>query len=288
MKPFREITSITPQDTFLIYERIKDDFDYPLHFHPEFELNFIRRADGVRRVIGNHMEEIGAHELVLVGPNLSHCWEMYKCKSENIHEITIQFQENLFEESFLNRRIAKPIKDLLNRARYGVLFSQETAKSIMPDLQRLTGEESLETHLSFFTIIYKLAISKNQRVLNQPDKKLFNTEKNKRLELLYEYLTAHFDSKILLADVADHVNMSVVSLNRFLKKHTNRTFVDFLNDIRLGFASRWLIESDMSISEIAFKSGFNNLAHFNRVFKKAKNETPSAYREEFSGIKKVL
>lgn len=288
MQAFREIISITPQDTFLVFERTKQFFDYPLHYHPEYELNFIKNGKGVRRVVGNHMEIIEDYELVLVGPNLPHCWEQHQAPNKEVYEITIQFPENLFDENFLNRRIAKSMKDLFQRARYGIAFSPEVAKKLLPDLQKLTAEESLATHLGFFSLIYNLSVSENQTVLNVPDQTYFKEEKNTRLSLLYNFLNKHYNEKILLSDVADYLNMSVVSLNRFLKKHTNRTFVDFLNDIRLSFACRWLLEDNLSVSEIAFKSGFNNLAHFNRVFKKSKGQTPSQFRDEFSGIKKVL
>lgn len=288
MQAFREIISITPQDTFLIFERTKEVFDYPLHYHPEYELNFIKNGNGVRRVVGNHMEVIDDYELVLVGPNLPHCWEQHHAPNKEMYEITIQFPQNLFDPTFLNRRIAKTMKDLFQRAQYGIAFSPETARAMLPELQKLTKEESLDTHLSFFSLIFNLSVSKGQKVLNTPDHSYFLEENNSRLTQLYDFLNAHYNEKILLSDLADHLNMSVVSLNRFLKKHTNRTFVDFLNDIRLSFACRWLLEDHWSVSEIAFKSGFNNLAHFNRVFKKSKGQTPSQFRSEFSGIKKVL
>lgn len=288
MQAFREIISITPQDTFLVFERTKNFYDYPLHFHPEYELNFIKNGKGLRRVVGNHMELIDDYELVLVGSHLPHCWEQHHAPKREMYEITIQFPQNLFDDTFLNRRIAKTMKDLFQRAKYGVAFSPETAQKLMPELQKLTGEESLDTHLSFFSLIFNLSISEGQKVLNTPDDSYFKEDKNTRLTQLYNFLNTRYHEKILLSDLAEHLNMSTVSLNRFLKKHTNKTFVDFLNDIRLGFACRWLLEDYLSISEIAFKSGFNNLAHFNRVFKKSKGQTPTEFRNEFSGIKKVL
>lgn len=284
----REVLTIGPDDTFLVFERIKDDFDYPVHYHPEYEINFIYNGKGVRRVVGTNMEEIGLYELVLVGPNLPHCWEMHHCKSKQIHEITIQFHNNLFVENFLNRRVAKPIKDLFERSKQGILFSQETAKDMFEKLTNLSKIDTFESNINFLSIIYQLSISENQRVLNSTEVDSVNTDNNSRFDILYQYLLNHFHEKILLADAAAVIKMSPISFNRYIKKHTNKTFVDFLNDIRIGFACLWLLEKELSISEIAYKSGFNNIANFNRVFKKVKNTTPSAYRDDFSGIKKVL
>lgn len=94
----REITQLAPEDSFLVFDRIKDDFDFPIHFHPEYELNFIRNGEGVRRVAGDSLEEIREIELVLVGPNLVHGWELHNCKNKEIHEITIHFHNDLFDK----------------------------------------------------------------------------------------------------------------------------------------------------------------------------------------------
>ncbi len=283
-----EVLTIGPDDTFLVFERIKDNFDYPVHYHPEYEINFIYNGKGVRRVVGTNMEEIGLYEMVLVGPNLPHCWEIYNCESKEIHEITIQFHNHLFEESFLNRRVAKPIKDLLERSKQGILFSHDTAKNMFDRLSNLSKDDTFESNINFLSIIYQLSISENQRLLNSTEAENVNVDNNSRFDILYQYLLKHFHEKILLADAAEVIKMSPISFNRYIKKHTNKTFVDFLNDIRIGFACLWLLEKELSVSEIAYKCGFNNIANFNRVFKKVKNTTPSTYRDDFSGIKKVL
>src|SRR5688572_33189842 len=97
-KLMREITPLTQSDCFTIFSRVKSEFDFPLHYHEELELNFIRNAKGARRVIGDHIAEIDSTELVLVGSNLRHVWQTHKCKSKEINEITIQFHKDLFDE----------------------------------------------------------------------------------------------------------------------------------------------------------------------------------------------
>jgi AraC-like DNA-binding protein len=98
----------------------------------------------------------------------------------------------------------------------------------------------------------------------------------------------NYANKITLDEVSELMNMSSVSFNRFIKKRTGKTFVEYVNDVRIGYASRWLIEKDLSISEIAFLCGFNSIANFNRVFNKNKGCTPTKYRQDFLGIKRVL
>ena len=284
----REITPLSPEDSFLVFDRIKDDFDFPIHFHPEFELNFILNGKGVRRIMGDSMEDIEDIELVLVGPNLQHGWEIHNCRSKKIHEITIQFHNDLFDENLLKRRIMKPIRDMFERSTHGILFSEKIAKEVKPKIMGLSKIDSIDYFLELISILQDLATSRNQRLLSTYTSKNKVFENSDKIKTIYEFVQENYQQKILLNEISKMVNMSPVSFNRFIKKRTGKTFIEYVNDTRIGFASRWLIEKDLSIAEVAFKCGFNNIANFNRVFKKSKNCTPSQYREEFSGIKRVL
>ena len=162
----REITPIAPEDSFQVFDRIKDDFDFPIHFHPEYELNFIFNGKGVRRVVGDSMEEINDIELVLIGPNLEHCWELYNCASKKINEITIQFHNDLFDDKMLSRRIFKPIKDMFDRSNYGILFSKKIAYELKERIQALSKIDSIDYLMELISILQDLANSRNQRLLS--------------------------------------------------------------------------------------------------------------------------
>jgi len=287
-KIHREITPLSPEDSFLVFDRVKDTFDFPIHFHPEFEINFIQHGKGVRRIIGDHIEEIDDIELVLVGPNLYHGWEIGSCKHKQIHEITIQFHNDLFDETLLSRRIMAPIKDMFNRSIHGILFSKKTANELASRITQLSRLDSMDYFLEIISILHDLANSRNQRLLSTYTVDHDKFEEDDKMRLVYEYVQKNFSEKITLDDVSRAAFMSPVSFNRFIKKRTGKTFVNYLNDIRVGYAARWLVEKDSSISEIAFKAGFNNIANFNRIFKSLKKTTPSQYRENFYGIKRVL
>ena len=284
----REITPLSPEDSFLVFDRVKDDFDFPIHFHPEYELNFILHGKGVRRIVGDNMDEVEDIELVLVGPNLAHGWELHNCSNNTIREITIQFHNDLFDEKLLSRRIMKPIKDMFERSAHGILFSEKISHEVTPKIMRLSKIDSIDYFLELISILQDLANSRNQRLLSSYTSKNKDFENSDKIKVIYEYVQENYQSRISLTEISNMVNMSPVSFNRFIKKRTGKTLIEYVNDTRIGYASRWLIEKDLSIAEIAFKCGFNNIANFNRVFKKNKNCTPSQYREEFSGIKRIL
>ncbi len=284
----REITPLSPEDSFLVFDRVKSDFDFPIHFHPEYELNFIGNGKDVKRIVGDSIESIDDVELVLVGPNLHHGWQMHKCKSEAIHEVTLQFHEDLFDKNILNRKIMKAIKDMFDRSIHGILFSKKTASETHKRISQLSKLDSMDYFLEFISILHDLANSRNQRLLSTYTVSRDSFENSDKIKTVYEFVQENYDKKLMLNDAAELVNMSPVSFNRFIKKRTGKTFVDYVNDVRIGFAAIKLIENDASISEVAFNCGFNNIANFNRVFKKLKNSTPSQYKKEFSGIKRIL
>jgi YesN/AraC family two-component response regulator len=282
-KLLREITPLTPSDCFSVFSRSKKDFDFPLHFHEEFELNFIQNAAGAKRVIGDHVEEIGDTELVLVGSNLQHGWFTHKCKGKTIEEITIQFHRDLFDDKFLQRNQMSFIRTLFQRSSRGVLFSKETALAIMPRIRQLTQKHGFDSVLELMSILHDLSTSRNIRTLSDVS---FNKEttsyNSRRIEKIMAYVNNNFNQNITLSDAAKLAGMTEVSLSRFFKLRTGKTFVETLNEVRLGNASRMLIETTDSINEIAYKCGFNNMSNFNRIFKKKKDSTPKDFRQAYT------
>ncbi|PQA59242.1 AraC family transcriptional regulator [Siphonobacter curvatus] len=281
---YREITPLTQHDCFTLFARVKSDFDFPLHYHEEFELNFIARGPGIKRIIGDHSEVIEELELVLVGSNLPHGWFLHQCENKEIREITIQFHRDLFDEKFLRRNQLTFIRILLERAAKGVLFSRETIEAVRPRLEALTQKSGFDSVLDLMSILHDLSISRNMRTLSNAsfthDPFHYNS---RRIEKAFEYMRANYDKKITLADVAKVASMPEVSFSRFIKKSTGKTFVDSLNEIRLGHASRMLIDTTQTIAEVSYKCGFNNLSYFNRTFLKKNGCTPREFRSNYSG-----
>ena len=280
----REIIPMTQFDCYTINRRIKSNFDFPFHYHEELELNFIHNAKGAKRVIGEHIGEIEEWELVLVGSNLEHAWFDHKCNSDKIEEITLQFHKDLFDERFLRRNQLSFIKKLLEKSSKGILFSQETAKHIQPRLRELTTSTGFDSVLELLSILHDLSIARNSRTLSDRN---FNTPdtysyQSRRVERTMEYMHNNFSNPISLSDVAKIASMSEVAFSRFFKQRTGTNFIDGLTEIRLGHASRMLIDTTHSISEIAYSCGFNNISNFNRAFKRKKNCTPKEFRAEYN------
>lgn len=289
-KLLREITPLTPGDCFTVFSRVKQDFDFPLHYHEEFELNFIGNAAGAKRIIGDHMEEIEDLELVLIGPNLQHGWFNHKCQSREIREVTIQFHRDLFDEKFLNRNQMSFIRHMFERSVRGILFPRETVQAILPRLLSIPQHHGFDSVIQLLSILHDLSISRNMRTLS--DTSFTNTESfsynSRRVERIMEYLNSSFDKNVSLGEAARLAAMSEVAFSRFFKMRTGKTFVETLNEIRLGHASRMLIETTQSINEVAYKCGFNNMSNFNRIFKSKKDCTPKEFRQTYNSTGRMF
>jgi AraC-like DNA-binding protein len=280
----KEIIPLTQNDCYTAFSRLKTDFDFPLHYHDELELNLILNAKGARRVIGDHIGEISDIELVLAGSNLQHGWFTHKCKSREIKEITIQFHKDLLDEKLLRRNQLSFIRRMMEQSARGILFSKETALALVERISNLNQKHGFDGVLELFSILHDLSVSRNMKLLSDAsfnNTKLFSYN-SRRVEKTMEYLNANFDKSITLGEVAKLANMTQTAFSRFFKTRTGINFIDSLNDIRLGHASRMLIETTETVSEIAYNCGFNNIANFNRLFKKKKGCTPKEFRESYN------
>ncbi|HLT53225.1 MAG TPA: AraC family transcriptional regulator [Flavobacteriaceae bacterium] len=284
----REITQLKPDDVFWVIDKTKCRFDFPIHFHPELELNFIKNGKGVRRIVGNNMEELDDVELTLIGSNLEHGWENHHCTSGAVREFTIQFHDWLFTEQLLNLKAFSHIKNLFNKAKEGIHFSRETALRLEPKIVALSDRNNLNDYFQLFSLLEELAHCTDYRLLSsEADIELSEYENSKKIKKVHDFVHDNYHQKILLTDISDLVNMSPSSFNRFIKKRAGKTFINYVNDVRLIYATKLLINTDMSVSEISYSCGFNNLSNFNRIFKKAKKLTPSEYRTEFGNVARL-
>jgi AraC-like DNA-binding protein len=280
----REITPLTPGDCFTIFSRVKEKFDFPLHYHDEYELNLIINAKGAKRVVGGHIEVIDDLELVLVGPNVYHAWFTHQCQSKSITEVTIQFHKDLFDDKFLRRNQLSFVKNMIERSQRGILFSPETIAALKDRIYSLNKKSGFDSVLELLSILHDLSISRNMKTLSDSS---FSNEQfhynSRRIEKVFEYMNGHYNMQITLAEVAKIANMPEASFSRFIKKRTGKTFIDSLNEIRLGHASRMLIDTTNTVAEIAYKCGFNNISNFNRIFKRKKFCIPKDFRETYTG-----
>ena len=285
-----EKTPLSEEDCFYIVDRYKTEFTYPLHAHQEFELNFVQNAAGVRRIVGDSIEIIGEYDLVLIaGNDLEHVWEQYECKSKKIREITIQFSSDLFNSEFMQKKQFKSIQKMLKNAEKGIAFPMEAIMKVYSKLDNLVKEQGFYAMINFLTILHELSEFENYtRLASDIFANSVEVINSRRILKVHHYISEHYQEHIELNDLAQMVGMTKTSFSRFFKLRTGTTPSEYIINIRLGHATKLLIDSTHSIAEISFLCGFNNLSNFNRIFKSKKHFTPKEFRDNYYKTRKLI
>jgi AraC-like DNA-binding protein len=286
-----EITPLSEKDCFYVVERYKTEFTYPIHTHQESELNFVEHAAGVRRIVGDSSEIIGDYDLVLItGDGLEHAWEQNGCASPRIREITIQFSQDLFSQPFINKNQFSSIRLMLERGKNGMSFPMSAILRVYPLLDVLASEKvGFYAFVKFMSILYELSLCTEARTLSSSAfAKTHVPTDSRRVQKVSTYIETHYKENIHLQALADMVGMTPAAFSRFFKLRAGKRLSDYIADTRIGHAARLLVDSTMSISEIGYESGFNNLSNFNRIFKQKERCTPKQFRDNYKKKKKIV
>lgn len=286
-----EITPLLGKDALYIADRRKKEFEYPIHNHDAYELNFVENAAGVRRIVGDSVEIIGDYDLVLItSPELEHVWEQHNCTSPEIREITIQFQFALQEDDFFEKNPFAPIRRMLQAARKGLCFPLPTIIKAYEKLDKMSSiKDGFDAVMQFIEILNILAHSEGARTLATSSyAKVQVEDDSRRILKVKDYIIKNYPYELKLQTLADIASMSQSAFSRFFKLHTGRTLSDYIIDIRLGYATRMLLDTNDTIADISFKCGYNNLSNFNRTFRRKKGCTPKEFRENFRKIRIIV
>lgn len=261
-------------------------FTYPWHFHTEYEILYV--IDGVgTSFVADSIKEFTSGDLVLLGSNLPHFWKSDPSfygegKSKKVNYIVVQFSNEFFKEAISEYPEFHLIKELLERSSRGIRFTKVFSEKFGSRLIRLATKNGFQRTLLLLELLQSLAKTDQYSLLAgelyQAENHDFTSD---RLTKVMHYLNSTYLKKIELTKVADVANMHPSAFCRFFKEKSGKPLSEFVNDMRIGYACRLIIEGKISISQICFESGFNNLSNFNRTFKRHTGFNPTNYFQEF-------
>ncbi len=261
------------------------------HYHPELELILTLKSTGTR-FVGDSIKNFAEGDLVLLGKNLPHMWlndDAYFNKNNNLiaEDIVIHFKKDFLGFDFLNAHEMKPIFNLLEASKYGIKFTGSTEKLSKKITKIKKLQPGFKRTLKFIKLLSDLAHHKQFEFLSSESfVHSFIQNKNSKLDKTYEYIFANFNKEIRLNDIAQIAKMNPTAFSRFFKRVNRKTFSRYLNEVRIGYACKKLIENKSSIASICFESGYNNVSNFNRQFKAIKKMSPRTYLSRYqSNIK---
>ncbi|MGN6212657.1 AraC family transcriptional regulator [Parafilimonas sp.] len=253
------------------------------HYHPELELHYLIKGEGVR-FIGDNISNFSDGEIVLLGENLPHKWHCREsCNGQyGVEAIVLHFSSNFMGNDMLSLPEARLLPLLFEKAKMGMVITNRSRDRLIPLIEAASKAEGLDRLIALLSILKVLSETKDYcQVTKETSFYQSNKYETERLNLVYSYTMANYSQPITLEQIAAISNLTTTSFCRYFKLMTNKTYYDFLTEIRISHACHFLIEDKMSVDQIADRCGFYNISNFYRQFKKVIGITPLTYKREY-------
>jgi AraC-like DNA-binding protein len=281
---YEDLRAWKGNDSFRAFRREAAKFEFDWHYHPEYEITLIEKGSG-KRLVGDNYENFSTGDLVMIGKDLPHTWASDRLKNGKSSAVVIQFGEEILE-SFLALSEFRPLKNLLSRARQGLFYSQKNIPEITDLIKNLPDKKGAARFGDLLQILDKLCRQRAvllASVYFQPVKGEIN---EKRIARVCQWIHKNSSEKIGIKGAASLVHLSESAFCKFFKRATGKTFSDYVNEIRIGHVCHLLAESDKTIADICYSSGFESVTYFNRVFLRKKGSRPKEFRSACSPERK--
>lgn len=267
----------------LVKHDVAPFIDYPLHFHPEYELVLIEKGYG-ERIVGDHIDEFTDGDLVFLSPNVPHIWkcnDVFYASDSNLTTscYVLHFRSDSFGTAFFDQPDFSDLNTLFVKGNYGILLKGQLKKTITEQLQELYRIKGTRRIMLFLDILLQITESDEIELLSSPSfhNQLVKTD-NTRILQIYDYILQNYKRMVKLDELASQLGMTPTSLCRFFKRKIGKTLIDMVNETRIKYACNLLGKTDKCILEICYDSGFNNLSNFNRQFRKITGTNPKSYK----------
>ncbi len=283
MKAQLKQVTTSPNNSFKVKMFEEKEFKAEWHFHPQFELTYMIQSTGIRYV-GDSMQPFERGDLVLVGKNVPHSWKTIDTKNERVKCVVIQWDEDLFKY-WIDKPEFTSIKKMLLKSSYGMSFDVETALSLESSFSSIFNQNPFERFLSLLNILNVLATKASIKLLAGPSfGKDLSLKESHRVNVINNYIKDNYQNQPSLTELSNKLSLSKEAFCRFFKKTFDKTYSSYVNEYKITIACKMLIETDLSVSEIGYESGFNNLSFFHRKFNQYKQISPNAYRQLWQRI----
>lgn len=278
-------TEITPgiNSHLSLIERDESFFKAPFHFHPEFELVYILESYG-KRIIGDSIEPFSAGDMVFIGSGLPHIWQndeiFYKRADLKAKAIVLYFNKNIFSPVFFQMKETSKVNEFFQNASRGIKINGRTKEEVSQKLKALLKKKNFEKIIGLFEILHILSLSDDiDFITSDGYRAQLEHSEIDRLSEVYKYVQKNFKENISLTTIANISNLTPQSFCRLFKKRTGKSFVEYLNEVRISAACRYLLDTDWTVSEIAYNCGYKTVSNFNKLFKSISGFSPKVYRE---------
>lgn len=269
-------------NSFAVHALTEPYFDPNWHFHPHYQLFLVEEGTGTR-FIGDSIRTFEKGDLVMLGPNLPHLWRSDKSYFDprstlQTRGIVVYFTENFLGDTFFQHQEMGLLRELLQKARHGLEWSGQAQEQAIQALRQLNKiPAGFGRVLAFLSLLHELSLADNQYITSVGYINTAKPSETDRIQLVHDYVLGHFHDQINLDTVADLAGMTPSAFCRYFKTRANKTFSDFVAEVRVGHACKLLMEGSFSVTQVSYDSGYRTLSNFNRQFKEVTGQTPSSY-----------
>ncbi len=284
MKPYLLRIEVAPEHSFKVRNNVNPLNYNQWHYHEELELTWIQKGSGIR-FVGDNVENFVEGDLILLGSNLPHYWRSDEALKQEggvqtCQAVVVQFKPDFWGTAFLELPELSTISDLFAQAKRGLRISGTAGRKVCVLIQKLISSSGLKRILLLLNILQAIqSASETSYISSIGFNASLNDVETKRISAIYGYTITHFKSKIKLEEIAAVANLTPTAFCRYFRSHTNKTYSQFLLEIRVGHACKLLMDAKMSIGQICMESGFQNFSNFNRYFKSVVKLTPLEYQK---------
>lgn len=278
MKPLVEKLPLSEDISFVARTHKTPHFEVPWHQHIEYELILFTEGAGLS-FIGNYVGEFEKGDIFFLGSNVPHTFQ--KSHPDLVTSaVVVHFKEDFWGEPFLQLPEAKNIQQLFKTSLDGIKLSGKAREQLKPLIQSLENAKGFWRIIRLCECLAILAETEEYQTVSTQEVKALNQRDSERIERIFQYTMQNFKEPIQLSVIADVAGMTVPAFCSYFKKRTKKTYIDFVNEVRIGFACKLLLTTQKSVLDVCYESGFNTVANFNRQFFKIKEMTPSLYRKK--------
>ncbi|MBP1839146.1 AraC family transcriptional regulator [Formosa algae] len=267
-----------PQQNALVFQDDLDVIFYDkLHQHEEIQLSLIVSGEG-SLIVGDTINHYETGDILIIGSNLPHVFISDEHTTKPSHMMTLFFTKHAFGPHFFDLVELEALEPFFKRAEQG--FKVTSKKKQVTDLfYALKTSSKLECFIILIRLLQTTATTAFESLSSYSYDKRYTDNEGKRMRDVFEYTMTHFNQDITLETISEVAVMTKNAFCKYFKKRTNKTYFQFLNELRIEHACKLIVkDNDLSISEIAYRSGFKNISNFNRQFKSVKGGIPSAYK----------
>jgi len=275
-------------DSVVMEEDVLPYFYNYFHRHSEMQITLIVKGEGTL-IIDNYTQRFSAGEIYFIAANQPHIFQsdpsyFDRITDDKVHAIHLYFDSEILLNSFINLPELEQIRNFIDHVNYGIQIPEENAEEVIKTVKSLIHLSGVPRLLKFIELLHYLSIDLKEfkSLCSGSSRQMIPGSENLRMDKIYKYTLSNYTKDISLDMVADICHMTPQAFCKYFKKHTSKTYITFLHEIRINAACDKIIKGEIDgISSVAFATGFNSAINFNKVFKKFTGVAPRDYIKKY-------